>query len=242
MLNLVRKEITALFSSLVAYITIGLFLLACGLFLWIYPDSSILEYGYAGLDRFFDLAPYLLMFLVPAITMRTLAAERKEGTFEFLSTLPLSDWQIVGGKYLACLVVLVLTLIPTVIYYITIYQLGVSKGNVDTGAVTGSYLGLFLLGAGFVAIGLFSSSVTKNQVIAFVTAVFFCFFMFSGFDSLSRLLFFRDVELFVTSLGMNEHYEAISRGVLDTRDLLYFISLIAVSLVSAMTVLGGRKW
>lgn len=242
MYNLIRKEVVALFSSLIACSTIGLFLLVCGLFLWVFPESSILEYGYAGLDRFFDIAPYLFMFLIPAVTMRAIAAERREGTFELLSTLPLTDWQIIGGKFIASWIVVVLTLVPTVVYYITVYQLGVVKGNVDTGAVIGSYLGLFLLGGSFVALGILSSAITRNQVIAFMIAVFLCFFLFSGFDSLSRLLSLQQVELFVTALGMNEHYTAISRGVLDTRDLLYFLSLSAVSLTTTVTILGARKW
>jgi ABC-2 type transport system permease protein len=242
MISILHKEITNFFSSLAAYITIGVFLLVAGLFLWVFPESSILEYGYAGLDSLFNIAPYLFMFLIPAVTMRSLAEERKEGTFELLATRPLTDWQIILGKYFAALLVIIFALIPTLVYYITVYQLGVEKGNVDTGAVIGSYIGLLLLGGVFASIGIFASSVTKNQVIAFTVAVFFCFFSYSGFDSISQLISLQNIDTYITSFGINEHYQSISRGVLDTRDLIYFLSFIAIFLVITKTVLGGRKW
>ena len=242
MLSILTKEISGFFSSLVAYITMAAFLLVTGLFLWVFPDSSILEYGYAGLDSFFNIAPYIFMFLIPAITMRSLAEEQKDGTFELLATRPVSDWQIVLGKFLASLAIVVLTLFPTLIYYITVYQLGISIGNVDTGAVTGSYLGLILLGAAFTSIGLFTSSLGKNQIIAFTLAMFLCFFTFSGFDSLSRIISMQGIENFLSSLGINQHYQSISRGVLDSRDLIYFLSFTAVFLLFTKTILGGRKW
>lgn len=242
MLSILTKEISGFFSSLVAYITMAAFLLVTGLFLWVFPDSSILEYGYAGLDSFFNIAPYIFMFLIPAITMRSLAEEQKDGTFELLATRPVSDLQIVLGKFLASLAIVVLTLFPTLIYYITVYQLGISIGNVDTGAVTGSYLGLILLGAAFTSIGLFTSSLGKNQIIAFTLAMFLCFFTFSGFDSLSRIISMQGIENFLSSLGINQHYQSISRGVLDSRDLIYFLSFTAVFLLFTKTILGGRKW
>lgn len=242
MLTILKKEISDFFSSLTAYITIGIFLIVTGLFLWVFPDSSILDYGYAGLDSLFKIAPYIFMFLIPAITMRSIAEERKEGTYEFLATRPLTDWQIIFGKYFACVLIVLMALIPTLIYYYTVYQLGVTKGNVDTGAVIGSYLGLFLLGSAFVAIGIFTSSLSKNQIVAFAIAVFLSFFAFSGFDSISRILSFQNFDIFITSLGINEHYESINRGVLDTRDLIYFLSLIFLFLVATKTILGGRKW
>ena len=242
MLSILNKEISGFFSSLVAYITMAAFLLVTGLFLWVFPDSSILEYGYAGLDSFFNIAPYIFMFLIPAITMRSLAEEQKDGTFELLATRPVSDGQIVLGKFLASLAIVVLTLLPTLIYYITVYQLGISIGNVDTGAVIGSYLGLILLGAAFTSIGLFTSSFGKNQIIAFTVAVFLCFFTFSGFDSLSRIISMQGIENFLSATGINQHYQSISRGVLDSRDLIYFLSFTAVFLLFTKTILGGRKW
>jgi ABC-2 type transport system permease protein len=222
-LSILKKEITSYLSSLVAYVTIGVFLLVLGLFLWVFPESSILEYGYASLDSLFSTAPYLFMFLIPAITMRSLAEERKEGTFELLLTRPLTDWQIVLGKYFASLIIVFFALVPTLVYYYSVYTLGTPQGNIDTGGVIGSYIGLFLLGAGFVAIGLFASSISKNQIIAFTIAVFLCFFFYSGFDSLSQLLSLQSFGL--ENLGITEHYQSVSRGVLDTRDLVYFIIL-----------------
>jgi ABC-2 type transport system permease protein len=220
-LSILKKEITSYLSSLVAYVTIGVFLLVLGLFLWVFPDSSILDYGYAGLDSLFSTAPYLFMFLIPAITMRSLAEERKEGTFELLFTRPLKDWEIALGKYFACLLIVLFALLPTLVYYYSVSILGTPQGNIDTGAVIGSYIGLFLLGATFAAIGLFASSITKNQIIAFTIAVFLCFFFYSGFDSLSQLLSLQDLGL--QSLGITQHYQSVSRGVLDTRDLVYFL-------------------
>lgn len=225
---------------MVAYVTIGVFLLVLGLFLWVFPDSSILEYGYAGLDSLFNTAPYLFMFLIPAITMRTLAEEHKEGTFELLATRPLTDCQIILGKYFACLLLLFFALLPTLVYYYSVHSLGMPQGNIDTGAVIGSYIGLFLLGGAFVAMGLFASSVTNNQIIAFTIAVFLCFFAFSGFDSLSTMLSLQNLGL--QGLGINQHYQSISRGVLDTRDLVYFLSFIALFLIITKTIVGGRKW
>jgi len=239
MYAILKKEITSYLSSLVAYVTIGVFLLVLGLFLWVFPDSSILDYGYAGLDSLFNTAPYLFMFLVPAITMRSLAEERKEGTFELLLTRPLTDWQIVMGKYLANVVLVLFALIPTLVYYYSVYTLGTPQGNIDTGGVIGSYIGLFLLGSSFAAIGLFASSITKNQIIAFTIAVFLCFFFYSGFDSLSGLLSLQDLGL--QGLGITEHYQSVSRGVLDTRDLFYFLILAALFLWLTFFVLLRQR-
>lgn len=242
MISIFYKEISGFFSSMVAYVIVGVFLLVTGLFLWVFPESSILDYGYAGLDSFFNVSPYLFMFLIPAVTMRSLAEEQKDGTFELLATRPLSDWDIVLAKFLASLAIVVLALLPTIVYYITVYQLGVTKGNVDTGAVIGSYLGLIFLGAAFTSIGLFTSSLSKNQIIAFTFAVFLSYFAFSGFDSMSSLLSMQRIAGILTGLGISEHYQSISRGVLDTRDLIYFMSFTALFLLITKTILGGRKW
>jgi ABC-2 type transport system permease protein len=218
------------------------FMLVTGLFLWVFPDSSILDYGYAGLDSFFNIAPYLFIFLVPAITMRAIAEEKKDGTFELLATRPLSDWDILFGKFLACLAIVLLTLLPTLIYYFSLYQLGITRGNIDTGAVIGSYIGLVLLGSAFTSIGLFTSSLGNNQIIAFTVAVFLCFFSFSGFDSISSIISLQGIASFLTELGINEHYQSVSKGVLDTRDLIYFLSFTALFLFLSKTILGARKW
>jgi ABC-2 type transport system permease protein len=237
--SILKKEITSYLSSLVAYVTIGVFLLVLGLFLWVFPDSSILDYGYATLDSLFNTAPYLFMFLIPAITMRSLAEERKEGTFELLFTRPLTDAQIVLGKFFACALLVLFSLIPTLVYYYSVYTLGNPPGDIDTGAVIGSYIGLFLLGSGFAAIGLFASSVSKNQIIAFTIAVFLSFFFYSGFDSLSTLLSLQNLGL--QNIGITTHYESVSRGVLDTRDLGYFVCLSAFFIWCTLLVIRIQR-
>jgi len=237
-----KRELFSFLNSLMAYITIGVFLLACALLLWFFPETSILDYGYAELNGFFTLVPFLFIFLIPAITMRSFAEERREGTYVLLATRPLSDLQIIIAKYLACIVLLLFALLPTLVYYYSIYQLGFPKGNIDSGAVLGSYLGLFLLGNAFASIGIFASSITKNQVVAFAVAVFLCFFAYSGFDSLSKLFEFQQLESILIGLGINEHYQSISRGVLDTRDLVYFFTFVLLFLGLTKLVIGGRKW
>jgi len=237
-----KRELFSLLNSLMAYITIGVFLLASGLLLWVFPDTSILDYGYAELSGFFSLAPFLFMFLIPAITMRSFAEERKEGTYILLATRPLTDWQIIFAKYFSCFLLVWFALLPTLIYYYSIYRLGLPAGNIDSGAVIGSYIGLLLLGASFTAVGIFASSVTKNQVVAFAVSVFICFIAYSGFDAMSKIFGLRYFENLLLGLSINEHYQAISRGVLDTRDLVYFITLVLVFLGLTRLVLGGRKW
>ena len=237
-----KREFFSLLNSLMAYITIGIFLLASGLLLWFFPDTSILEYGYAEMTGFFSLAPFLFLFLIPALTMRSFAEERREGTFVLLATRPITEWQIVLAKYLSCLVLVLFALIPTLVYYISIYKLGLPEGNIDGGAVLGSYIGLFLLSAAYTAIGIFSSSITKNQVVAFAVAVFICFIAYNGFDAMSKIFVFRSLESFLLSISLNEHYQSISRGVLDSRDLVYFVTFVLVFLGLTKLVLGGRKW
>jgi len=181
------KELNSFFSSLIGYISMFVFLLGIGLFVWIFPDTNVLDYGFASLDTLFGSAPWVFMFLIPAITMRSFAEERNTGTFELLATRPLTDRSIILGKYFAAVTLVVFTLLPTLLYYYSIYQLGSPIGNIDTGSVIGSYIGLLLLGSIFTAIGIFSSSITTNQIVAFVLAVFLCFFFYLAFDFLSKL-------------------------------------------------------
>ncbi|MGN7204691.1 gliding motility-associated ABC transporter permease subunit GldF [Pedobacter sp. SAFR-022] len=237
-----KRELFSLLNSLMAYITIGIFLLAAGLLLWFFPDTSMLDYGYAELTGFFSLAPFLFMFLIPAISMRSFAEERREGTYILLATRPLTDWQIILAKYFACLVLVFCALIPTFIYYYSISNLAMPSGNVDTGAIIGSYIGLLFLGASFTAVGVFASSVTKNQVIAFAIAVFLCFIMYNGFDAMARMEVLAVLQDFFVFLSVNEHYQSISRGVLDTRDAIYFLSMVSFFLLLTRFVIGGRKW
>lgn len=236
-----KRELFSFLSSMVAYITIGVFLLVSGLLLWFFPDTSLLDYGYADLAGFFSLVPYLFMFLIPAITMRSFAEERREGTYELLITRPITVWQIVIAKYLSSLVLVLFSLIPTIIYYYSISKLGFPEGNIDTGAVIGSYIGLFLLGAAFTSIGLFASALTKNQVIAFVICAALCAFAFLGFDYSSQLISLQNISGLISGLGINQHYNSISRGVLDTRDLIYFITFSVLFLLFTKIVIGGKR-
>jgi ABC-2 type transport system permease protein len=198
--------------------------------------------GYANVDTLFILAPWVFLFLIPAVTMRTFADENKSGTIELLLTKPVTDFQIVLAKFFAGIVLVLLALLPTIIFPITIYFLGNPIGNIDIGAIVGSYIGLIFLSGAYVAIGIFSSAITKNQIISFLTSVFICFFLFQGFDSLSILPFLQNIDFIIVSLGINEHYLAMSKGVIDTRDVTYFISLISLFLIFTKLVLESRKW
>ncbi|RNL54076.1 gliding motility-associated ABC transporter permease subunit GldF [Pedobacter jejuensis] len=236
-----KRELFSFLSSMVAYITIGVFILVSGLLLWFFPDTSLLDYGYAELSGFFSLVPYLFMFLIPAITMRSFAEERREGTYELLITKPITLWQIVTAKYLACLVLVLFALIPTTIYYYSISKLGYPEGNIDSGAVIGSYLGLFLLGAAYTSIGIFASALTKNQVIAFAISAALCAFAYLGFDYSSQIFAMQNFETTISSFGINQHYQSISRGVLDTRDLIYFVSFATLFLLFTKLAMGGKR-
>ncbi len=243
MLAIYFKEINSFFASLIGYIVIGIFLVLMGLVMWVFPDYSVLNSNYASLSTLFDMAPLIYLFLIPAVTMRTFAEETQSGTIELLVTRPISDWQIVGGKFLACLTLVVFALLPTILYYFTVYNLGAPEGNLDSGGIMGSYLGLLFLASAFVAIGIFASSLTNNQIIAFLLAAFLCFFVFMAFDFLSRLpVFFGKTDDLVQAFGIQYHYNSISRGVVDTRDVVYFISLTAVFLAATVLSLGRRKW
>lgn len=243
MLSIFRKEINLFFSSLIGYIVVGVFLVVLGLFLFVFPDTSLLSYGFASLDPLFDMAPNIFVFLIPAITMRTFAEEQQSGTIELLVTRPISDWQIILGKYLASLMLVVFALIPTILYYYTIYDLGAPQGNLDSGGIMGSYIGLFFLAAGFVAIGVFASSITKNQIVAFLLATALCFWFYWGFDYLSRLpIFVGKGDDIVQMMGMLYHYDSLSRGVIDSRDVIYFLSISGFFLFLSMLALERRKW
>ncbi|MEM1322450.1 MAG: gliding motility-associated ABC transporter permease subunit GldF [Bacteroidota bacterium] len=243
MLSIFKKELSAFFSSLIGYIVIGMFLVIMGLVMWVFPDYSVLNYNYASLDQLFAIAPLIFTFLIPAITMRSFAEENQAGTIELLVTKPLRDWEIIMGKYLACLVLVLFAILPTLLYYYSVYQLGSPKGNLDSGAIMGSYFGLVFLGAAFVAIGMFASSLTNNQIVAFILATFLCFFIYWAFFYLSKLpIFVGRLDDLVQKLGIDYHYNSISRGVVDSRDVLYFISLIAIFIFLSQIALVRRKW
>jgi len=240
--TLFKKEIRAFLSSLIGYVAISVFLLLVGLFLWILPtDSNILSNGYAGLDSLFSLAPWVFLFLIPAITMRSFADEKKAGTIEFLLTKPLTDLQIILAKYFAGVTLVLFSLLPTLIYYYSIYKLGNPIGNIDSGGTYGSYIGLFFLASAFTAIGIFASSLSDNQIVAFILAVFLCFFCYIGFEYAGMLASGKASSL-ILSLGINDHYTSMSRGVIDTRDVIYYLSLISVFILMTKTSLESRKW
>ena len=237
------KEINSFFSSIVGYVAMLIFLIACGLFLWIIPDTSILDYGYANLDRFFEMAPWFLLLLIPAITMRTFADEFHSGTIEWLSTKPITDLNIILGKYFAALSLVVFALLPTLIYVLTINSLSAIPDNLDFGAIIGSYFGLFFLAAGFTAVGVFCSSITGNQVVAFLVALFACYLFHSGFEALSKIPSFTGgIDYYLSMVGMSFHYNSISRGVIDTRDVIYFSSVVILFVALTKISLNRRTW
>lgn len=243
MYALFKKEINNFLSSLMGIMVIVVFLLITGLFLWVFQsDFNLLSYGYANLDGLFILAPWVFLFLVPAVTMRSFAEENRTGTIEMLITKPLSDWQIIMAKFLASVALVLLALLPTAVYYFSVYRLGFPVGNLDSGGILGSYIGLFLLSSSFVSIGVFCSSVTNNQILAFILSVFLCGFIYIGFEFIYSLSLFGGIDLFIQRLGMASHYSSISRGVVDTRDILYFLSVMALFLSMTKLVLASRKW
>jgi ABC-2 type transport system permease protein len=230
MISIAKKEFYQFFSSLAGYITIILFLLVNAVYLFVLKDSNIFDFGYATLSSFFELSPWIFIFLIPALGMRSFSDEFKSGTFETLKTSPLTKWQIVVGKYLAILGVILIALIPTVLYVITIQSLS-SDGGIDTGAIAGSYIGLFFLAAAFAAITIWCSSLTSNAVIAFLSSAFACIVLYFGFSAISKLpVFTGNGDYYIEMIGIDFHYQSISRGVIDTRDIIYFLSVISIFL------------
>lgn len=243
MIPVFLKEINSFFASLTGYVVIGTFLVIMGLLMWVFPEFSIPDGNYASLDTLFGIAPMVFMFLIPAVTMRSLAEEKQTGTIELLVTRPVTDWQIVVGKFMASFVLVTIALLPTWLYYFSVWQLGAPQGNIDFGGTLGSFIGLLFLAGAFVSIGIFASSLTNNQIVAFVLATFLCFFVYLAFDYLSRLpIFFGKTDDIIQSLGIDHHYNSISRGALDTRDIVYFLSVIAFFFAATLLSLGKRKW
>jgi len=239
------KEIRSYFTSLTGYLIIGIYLILTSLLLWFFPDTSILENGYANLDVFFILSPYLFIFLIPALTMRAIAGEFSEGTFDLLRSRPLSIADIVLGKYFASLLLTLISIVPTLIYAFSIYQLAQPVGNIDLGAIVGSYIGLLLLGFSFCAIGIFCSSLSHNPVISFLLAAVLCFLFYDGFSALATIPAWREYEYFISFLGIKEHYDTVSRGVLSFSDFTYFVSVsflfISVTLILLNRAFRTRK-
>lgn len=221
---------------------IGLFLIGTGLFTWVFTDTSVLEAGYADMFPFFSVTPYVYLFLIPAVTMRSFAEEKKSGTLEFLFTKPLSDWSIILGKFFACWLLVALALAPTLTYYFSLYFLGNPAGNIDTASVIGSYIGILLLGAAFTGMGIFASSLTDSQIVAFIVALILCYLLYDGFDQLAKLNFWSEWRDTVASLGISYHYQSLSKGLIDSRDAAYFLGLTGITLISTHWNLRRRFW
>jgi ABC-2 type transport system permease protein len=238
---LILKEVRGFLGSLIGFIVVAVFLLVTGLFLWVFPDN-ILDLGYADLAPLFYIAPWVFLFLVPAVTMRSFSEEKRTGTLELLLTKPLTELQVVVAKYGAAVVLILLALVPTFIYVYTLGDLAVPKGNIDTGGTWGSYLGLLSLGACFAAIGLFASALTDSQIVAFLIAVFLSFITYIGFDLLSSFDVLGGLEGPIRAIGIQAHYQSISRGVVDLRDVLYFLGVIVIFLLLTRVSLQSRKW
>jgi ABC-2 type transport system permease protein len=236
------KEINSFLNSLIAYMVITAFLTFIGLNTWVFSDTSVLNFGYADMNTLFEFGPLAFLLLIPAITMKTFAEEKKEGTIELLLTRPLSDWDIILGKYFSSLGLVVVALLPTLIYYFSIYTLGNPPGNIDSAAVFSSYTGLLLLAAVFTGIGIFSSVITKNQVISFLICLILCYFLYDGIAQIASINIWSSNAPFIASLGLGYHYDALSRGLIDSRDVFYFISIIAIMLLLTHKILGSRKW
>ncbi len=238
---LIAKEVRGFLGSLIGHIVIVVFLLITGLFLWVFPDN-ILDLGYADLAPLFGIAPWVFLFLVPAVTMRSFSEEKRTGTLELLLTRPLTELQLVLAKYAASLVLVVVALIPTLVYYWSVKQLAVPVGNVDSGGTWGSYLGLLFLAGCFTGIGLFASAITESQIVAFLIAVFLCFVLYQGFGLVASFDLLGALEGPIKAVGMEDHYRSMSRGVIDLRDVAYFLGVTAVFVLLTRTVLQSRKW
>jgi ABC-2 type transport system permease protein len=240
MWSVCKKEFRQFFSSLTGYIAIVVFLLINGLFLFVFPDSNILDFGYATLDRFFELAPWILLFLIPAITMRSFSDEFRAGTFEILRTRPLSTWQLVAGKFMGSFLVVFIALLPTILYTLTINRLSI-QGGIDIGGTMGSYIGLIFLSAVFIAISICCSSFTNNAVVAFILSAFVCLIVYSGFNAISQVPALEaGADYYVEMLGIDFHYRSVSRGVIDSRDIIYFCSVIIFFLLFTNRNIANR--
>jgi ABC-2 type transport system permease protein len=241
---LLKKEINSFFSSLIGYIVVIVFLLALGLIMWIFPgaENNVIESGYANIDSLFVIAPWVFLFLIPAVTMKMFAEEQKSGTIEILLTQPMSDLQIVFAKYAAAVILVIISIVPTIIYYISVYMLANPSGNIDSAGIVGSYIGLLFLCSGFAAIGVFASSISNNQIVSFILAVILSFFFYSGFEFLSSIIPVTAASNVLAQLGISSHYASLSRGVIDTRDVVYFLSLSLFFIFFTRFILERRKW
>lgn len=236
------KEVNSFLNSLIAYLVMTVFLVTMGLLVWVFPDTSIFGYGYADMGVFFNMVPFVFMFLIPAITMRSLAEESKSGMLTLLLTKPISEAKLIVAKYLAGLSLVVVTLVPTLVYYFSLSYLSNPVGNVDAAGVFGAYIGLLFLASAYTAIGIFASSLSENQIVAFIIGLFFSFIFFMGFTAMANLSIFAGDSTSLEQLGMQYHYDALGKGVIDLRDVLYFLSLTTLFIYATYWVLKLRKW
>ncbi|MFO8022229.1 MAG: gliding motility-associated ABC transporter permease subunit GldF [Perlabentimonas sp.] len=237
------KELNSFFSSLTGLIAAIVFLVINALFIWVFPgELNVLESGYSSLDTLFIIAPWVFLFLVPAISMRTFSEEKRTGTIELLLTRPIPDIHLILGKYLAVVTLVIFILLPSLIFFLSIYLLGSPVGNIDTGGTWGSYIGLFFLASGYAAVSVFASSLTQNHIVSFILGMLLCFFLFIGIESVASIHLFKGVQHILVSMGINEHYRSMSRGVIDTRDIIYFIALASLFILATRTVIQSRKW
>ncbi len=242
MYNILKKELNGFIFSLIGFIVVLVFLVTNGLFIWVLPDMNLFDYGFATLDTLFNIAPFLFLFLVPAITMKSFAEEKKNGTIELLFTKPIRDMEIVIGKYFACVLLVLISLLPTLVYYFSVYNLGNPIGNIDSAGFFGSFLGLFLLGSVFGSIGVFCSSLTDNQIVAFLLSLIVSYLFYQGFDLLSGIAEKGSFTILISQFGIQYHYQSFSKGLVDSRDLIYFFSIILFFLSATRLKLESRNW
>lgn len=241
MITILKKEIDEFLDSLIAYVVIGIFLTGIGLLMWVFPETNVLDYGYVSMETLFSLSPYVFMFLIPAITMKSFAEEKRAGTIELLYTLPFREIDIVVGKFLAGFLLVLLSLLPTLVYYFSLSFLGNPAGNIDTAGIIGSYIGLLLLGGVFTSVGVLASALTGNQIVSFILAAFLCFVLYAGFDSLASINIWSDSSYYISQVGILSHYEVLSKGLVDFGDVVYFISMMILVLYVTRLVLSIQK-
>jgi ABC-2 type transport system permease protein len=242
MFSIFRKELNGYLNSDLSFFVIVIFLIAIGLLFWVFPESNVLSYGFAEMGMFFRTTPFVFIFFIPAITMRAIAEEKRTGTLEWLLTRPLSEWQIIGGKFLASWVLSLFALLPTLVYFGSLYYLGLPQGNIDAAGVAGSYLGLAFLSMVFTSIGIFGSCLTENQLISFVVSVFLCFFFYSGLSSVAAIDVWAKSSVFIQYISLDYHFQALGKGLIDFRDVFFFISLTIVLLAASKLILSSRRW
>ncbi|MEM8937804.1 MAG: gliding motility-associated ABC transporter permease subunit GldF [Bacteroidota bacterium] len=241
MITILKKEINEFLNSLIAYVVIGIFLIGIGLLMWVFPETNVLDYGYASMEPLFSIGPYVFMFLIPAITMKSFAEEKRNGTIELLYTLPFKDIEIILGKFIAGLVLVLFSLIPTLVYFFSLSYLGNPVGNIDSAGIAGSYIGLVLLAGVFTSLGILASALTGNQIVSFILTAFLCFIFYAGFDSVASINIWLDSSYFIRQIGILSHYKILSKGLVDFGDVVYFLSMIILTLYFTQIVLNVQR-